>query len=130
MTSKKIHKILIANRGEIAIRVMRTAKEMGIKTVAIYSDADSASPHVAYADEAVNVGPPASSESYLNTKRILDVCKELNVDAIHPGYGFLSENSGFAKQVEDHGITFIGPSTHAIEVMGDKLAAKKRGCQV
>ena len=124
MTSKKIHKILIANRGEIAIRVMRTAKEMGIKTVAIYSDADSASPHVAYADEAVNVGPPASSESYLNTKRILDVCKELNVDAIHPGYGFLSENSGFAKQVEDHGITFIGPSTHAIEVMGDKLAAK------
>ena len=124
MTSKKIHKILIANRGEIAIRVMRTAKEMGIKTVAIYSDADSASPHVAYADEAVNVGPPASSESYLNTKRILDVCKELNVDAIHPGYGFLSENSGFAKQVEDHGITFIGPSTHAIEVMGNKLAAK------
>ena len=124
MTSKKIHKILIANRGEIAIRVMRTAKEMGIKTVAIYSDADSASPHVAYADEAVNVGPPASSESYLNTKRILDVCKELNVDAIHPGYGFLSENSGFAKQVEDHRITFIGPSTHAIEVMGDKLAAK------
>ncbi|MFT6871112.1 MAG: acetyl-CoA carboxylase biotin carboxylase subunit [Roseivirga sp.] len=124
MTSKKIHKILIANRGEIAIRVMRTAKEMGIKTVAIYSDADSASPHVAYADEAVNVGPPSSSESYLNTKRILDVCKELNVDAIHPGYGFLSENAGFAKQVEDHGITFIGPSTHAIKVMGDKLAAK------
>ncbi len=124
MTSKKIHKILIANRGEIAIRVMRTAKEMGIKTVAIYSDADSASPHVAYADEAVKVGPPASSASYLNTKRILDVCKELNVDAIHPGYGFLSENAGFAKQVEDHGIIFIGPSTHAIEVMGDKLAAK------
>ncbi len=124
MSSKKIHKILIANRGEIAIRVMRTAKEMGIKTVAIYSDADTTSPHVAYADEAVNVGPPASSQSYLNTKRVLDVCKELNVDAIHPGYGFLSENASFAKEVEEHGITFIGPSTHAIEVMGDKLAAK------
>lgn len=124
MSSKKIQKILIANRGEIAIRVMRTAKEMGIKTVAIYSDADTTSPHVAYADEAVNVGPPASSQSYLNTKRVLDVCKELNVDAIHPGYGFLSENAGFAKEVEEHGITFIGPSTHAIEVMGDKLAAK------
>lgn len=124
MSSKNIEKILIANRGEIAIRVMRTAKEMGINTVAIYSDADATSPHVAYADEAVNVGPPASSDSYLNTKKILDVCKELNVDAIHPGYGFLSENSNFAQLVEDHGITFIGPSTHAIEVMGDKLAAK------
>ncbi len=124
MSSKKIKKILVANRGEIAIRVMRTAKEMGIKTVAIYSDADTTSPHVAYADEAVNVGPPASSQSYLNTKRVLDVCKELNVDAIHPGYGFLSENASFAKEVEEHGITFIGPSTHAIEVMGDKLAAK------
>lgn len=124
MSSKKIKKILIANRGEIAIRVMRTAKEMGIKTVAIYSDADTTSPHVSYADEAVNVGPPPSSDSYLNTERVLDVCKELNVDAIHPGYGFLSENANFAKQVEDHGITFIGPSTHAIEVMGDKLAAK------
>lgn len=124
MSSKKIRKILIANRGEIAIRVMRTAKEMGIKTVAIYSDADTTSPHVAYADEAVNVGPPASSESYLNTQRVLDVCKELNVDAIHPGYGFLSENADFAKEVEKQGITFIGPSAHAIEVMGDKLAAK------
>ncbi len=124
MSSKKIQKILIANRGEIAIRVMRTAKEMGIKTVAIYSDADIQAPHVAYADEAVHVGPPASSESYLNTARIIDACKELNVDAIHPGYGFLSENAGFAKLVEENNITFIGPSTHAIEVMGDKLAAK------
>ncbi|OEK05651.1 acetyl-CoA carboxylase biotin carboxylase subunit [Roseivirga misakiensis] len=124
MSTKKINKILVANRGEIAIRVMRTAKEMGIATVAIYSDADINAPHVAYADEAVNVGPPASSESYLNIERILDVCKELNVDAIHPGYGFLSENAGFARAVEANGITFIGPSTHAIEVMGDKLAAK------
>lgn len=124
MSSKKIKKILIANRGEIAIRVMRTAKEMGIKTVAIYSDADINAPHVTYADEAVNVGPPASAQSYLKTDRILEVCKELNVDAIHPGYGFLSENAGFARQVEEQNITFIGPSTHAIEVMGDKLAAK------
>lgn len=124
MTTKKINKILVANRGEIAIRVMRTAKEMGIKTVAIYSDADVNAPHVAYADEAVNVGPPPSAKSYLNITRILDVCKELNVDAIHPGYGFLSENAGFARDVEANGMTFIGPSTHAIEVMGDKLAAK------
>jgi len=124
MSSRKINKILVANRGEIAIRVMRTAKEMGIKTVAIYSDADSSSPHVAYADEAVNVGPPASSDSYLRTDKVINVCKELNVDAIHPGYGFLSENASFAKQVEDNGIIFIGPSAHAIEVMGDKLAAK------
>ncbi|MFY0592653.1 acetyl-CoA carboxylase biotin carboxylase subunit [Roseivirga sp.] len=124
MSKKKINKILVANRGEIAIRVMRTAKEMGIKTVAIFSDADINAPHVAYADEAVNVGPPASSDSYLNIKRIIDVCKELNVDAIHPGYGFLSENASFAKEVAANGITFIGPSAHAIEVMGDKLAAK------
>ena len=124
MSTKKINKILVANRGEIAIRVMRTAKEMGIKTVAIFSDADVNAPHVAYADEAVNVGPPASAQSYLDITRILDVCKELNVDAIHPGYGFLSENAGFARDVEANGITFIGPSTHAIEVMGDKLSAK------
>ena len=124
MSSGKINKILIANRGEIAIRVMRTAKEMGIKTVAIYSDADLNAPHVAYADEAVNVGPPASAQSYLNMDKILDVCKELNVDAIHPGYGFLSENATFAQKVEENGIIFIGPSAHAIEVMGDKLAAK------
>lgn len=124
MSIKTIKKILVANRGEIAIRVMRTAKEMGIKTVAIYSDADVNAPHVAYADEAVNVGPPPSAQSYLNITRILEVCKELNVDAIHPGYGFLSENAGFARDVEANGITFIGPSTHAIEVMGDKLAAK------
>lgn len=124
MITKKINKILVANRGEIAIRVMRTAKEMGIKTVAIYSDADVNAPHVAYADEAVNVGPPPSAKSYLNVTRILDVCKELNVDAIHPGYGFLSENATFARDVETNGIIFIGPSTHAIEVMGDKLAAK------
>ena len=117
-------RVLVANRGEIAIRVMRTAREMGIKTVAIYSDADVHSPHVRYADEAVNVGPAPSNQSYLKMDRIIDICLELNVDAIHPGYGFLSENATFAKKVAEKGIIFIGPSTHAIEVMGDKLAAK------
>ncbi|WP_286755634.1 acetyl-CoA carboxylase biotin carboxylase subunit [Roseivirga sp. UBA838] len=124
MSESKIKKILVANRGEIAIRVMRTAREMGIKTVAIYSDADVHSPHVRYADEAVNVGPAPSNQSYLKMDRIIDICLELNVDAIHPGYGFLSENATFAKKVAEKGIIFIGPSTHAIEVMGDKLAAK------
>ncbi|PIQ47476.1 MAG: acetyl-CoA carboxylase biotin carboxylase subunit [Cytophagales bacterium CG12_big_fil_rev_8_21_14_0_65_40_12] len=122
---KKIRKILVANRGEIALRVMRTAKEMGIKTVAIYSDADRNSPHVKYADEAVNVGPPPSAQSYLLGDKIIEVCKSLDVDAIHPGYGFLSENSKFAKMAEDNGIIFIGPSPSSIEVMGDKLAAKE-----
>lgn len=124
MEIKKINKILVANRGEIALRVMRTAKEMGIKTVAIYSDADRNSPHVKYADEAVNVGPPPSAQSYLLGDKIIEVCKSLSVDAIHPGYGFLSENSKFAQKVEDNGIIFIGPSPKSIEVMGDKLAAK------
>jgi len=119
-----IHKILVANRGEIAIRVMRTAKEMGIKTVAIYSEADRLSPHVRYADEAVCVGGPASSDSYLRSDRIIQVCKDLGVDAIHPGYGFLSENAGFSALCEKEGILFIGPSASAIEVMGSKLGAK------
>ncbi|PWL27201.1 acetyl-CoA carboxylase biotin carboxylase subunit [uncultured Roseivirga sp.] len=124
MSERKIKKILVANRGEIAIRVMRTAREMGIQTVAIFSDADTSSPHVKYADEAVNVGPAPSNKSYLNMDKIIDVCLELNVDAIHPGYGFLSENATFAKKVAEKGIIFIGPSPEAIEVMGDKLAAK------
>ena len=117
-------KILIANRGEIALRVMRSAKEMGIKTVAIYSSADRLSPHVKYADEAVCVGPPASSDSYLVGEKIIQICKDLGVDGIHPGYGFLSENAAFARTVKDAGITLIGPSPEAMEVMGDKLAAK------
>jgi acetyl-CoA carboxylase biotin carboxylase subunit len=125
MEIKKIKKILVANRGEIALRVMRTAKEMGIKTVAIYSDADRNSPHVKYADEAVNVGPPPSAQSYLLGDKIIEICKSLSVDAIHPGYGFLSENAKFAKKAEDNGVTFIGPSPQSIEVMGDKLAAKE-----
>lgn len=119
-----IKKILVANRGEIALRVMRTAREMGIKTVAIYSEADRKSPHVRFADEAVCIGPPPSAESYLLGEKIIQVCKEMEVDAIHPGYGFLSENANFAQKVTDAGLIFIGPSPHAIEVMGNKLAAK------
>ena len=120
----KINKILVANRGEIALRVMRSAREMGIKTVAIFSEADRNALHVKYADEAVCVGPPPSSESYLQMDKIIQVCHDLKVDAIHPGYGFLSENAVFAKKVTDAGIIFIGPSPEAIEVMGSKLAAK------
>ena len=117
-------KILIANRGEIALRVMRSAREMGIKTVAVYSEADRNSPHVRYADEAVCIGPPASSQSYLRGDKIIEVCKMLGVDGIHPGYGFLSENANFARMVKDAGITFIGPSAEAMDMMGSKLAAK------
>jgi acetyl-CoA carboxylase biotin carboxylase subunit len=118
-------KILVANRGEIALRIMRTIKRMGIKTVAVYSEADRMMPHVLFADEAVCLGPAPSAQSYLDGDKIISFCKQLNVDAIHPGYGFLSENAVFAKKVTDAGITFIGPSPHAMEVMGSKLAAKE-----
>lgn len=118
-------KILIANRGEIALRVMRTCRQMGISTVAIYSEADRNSPHVRFADEAVCVGPAPSKESYLKIDTIIDVCKKLNVDGVHPGYGFLSENAAFAKACKDNDIIFIGPSVEAIEIMGSKLAAKQ-----
>lgn len=118
-------KVLVANRGEIALRVMRTCKNMGISTVAIYSEADRNSPHVRFADEAVLVGPAASKESYLKIDTIIDVCKQLQVDGVHPGYGFLSENAAFAKACKDNGIIFIGPSVEAIEIMGSKLAAKQ-----
>lgn len=117
-------KILVANRGEIALRVMRSAKEMGIQTVAIYSEADRLAPFVKYADEAVLVGPPPSNQSYLLGDKIIQICKDLNVDGIHPGYGFLSENADFVKKVTDAGITFIGPSPKSIDLMGDKLKAK------
>lgn len=117
-------KILIANRGEIAIRVMKTAKNMGIKTVAIYSTADRHSPHVKMADEAVLIGNAPSNESYLLGKKIIDVAKSLQVDAIHPGYGFLSENAEFAELAEQNNIIFIGPKSKAIKMMGSKLAAK------
>ncbi len=118
-------KILVANRGEIAIRVMRTAKKMGIKTVAVYSEADRNAPHVRFADEAVCIGPPPSNQSYLLGDRIIAVAKDLDVDGIHPGYGFLSENADFAEAVEKNGLIFIGPKSHAIRIMGSKLAAKE-----
>lgn len=117
-------KILVANRGEIAIRVMRTAKRMGIKTVAVYSTADRNAPHVKFADEAVLIGEAPSNQSYLLGDKIIEVAKSLNVDAIHPGYGFLSENAEFAEKAEQNNITFIGPKSKAIEIMGSKLAAK------
>jgi len=117
-------KILIANRGEIALRIMRTAKEMGIQTVAVFSDADRDALFVRFADEAVNIGPAPSSESYLKGEKIIEVCKELSVDGIHPGYGFLSENADFARKVKEAGIILIGPSPEAMEIMGSKLAAK------
>jgi acetyl-CoA carboxylase biotin carboxylase subunit len=118
-------KILVANRGEIALRVMKTARRMGIKTVAVYSEIDRNSPHVRYADEAVLLGPPPSNQSYLLMDKIVEVAKELGVDGIHPGYGFLSENAAFSKLVEANGIIFIGPDAHSIEVMGSKLGAKE-----
>lgn len=120
-----IHKILVANRGEIALRIMRSAREMGIQTVAIYSEADRLSPHVRFADEAFCVGPPPSAESYLNIQRIIDTAIACGAQAIHPGYGFLSENEHFARRVTESGLIFIGPSAHSIGLMGNKLAAKK-----
>lgn len=117
-------KILIANRGEIALRVMRTAKQMGIKTVAVFSTADRHSPHVRFADEAIWIGESPSSESYLSIPRIIEVAKKTGSDAIHPGYGFLSENANFAKAVEENNLIFIGPKAKTIQMMGDKLAAK------
>ncbi|PWH82685.1 acetyl-CoA carboxylase biotin carboxylase subunit [Algibacter marinivivus] len=117
-------KILVANRGEIAIRVMQTAQKMGIKTVAVFSTVDRNAPHVKFADEAVCIGEAPSSESYLKGDKIIEVAKNLNVDAIHPGYGFLSENASFAELCEDNNIIFIGPKSKAIKIMGSKLAAK------
>ena len=120
----KITKLLVANRGEIALRIMRSAKEYGVKTVAIYSDADRGAPHVRYADESVLIGPPPSSESYLRMEKIIDAAKQTGANAIHPGYGFLSENKEFAALVESNGLIFIGPSADSIRLMGSKLAAK------
>ncbi len=119
-----IKKILIANRGEIALRIMKTARNMGIKTVAVYSEADRDAPHVRFADESVCIGPPPSNESYLLGDKVIKLAKDLEADAIHPGYGFLSENADFAEKVEQNGLIFIGPKSHAIRVMGNKLAAK------
>ena len=118
-------KILIANRGEIACRVIATAKKMGIATVAVYSDADKDARFVQMADEAVRLGPPPSRESYLLGDKIIEAAKQTGAQAIHPGYGFLSENEAFAKACEDNGIAFIGPKAHSIAAMGDKIASKK-----
>lgn len=118
-------KILIANRGEIALRVMRTAREMKIATVAVYSEADRTAPFVRFADEAVYIGPAPSNQSYLKIDKIIEACQKTGADAVHPGYGFLSENATFARALKEAGITLIGPSPEAMEVMGSKLAAKE-----
>ena len=120
-----IHKVLIANRGEIAVRVMRSCREMGIRTVAVFSEADRTARHVLYADEACLIGPAASRESYLNIDKIIMAAKRHGVDAIHPGYGFLSENSEFARRCREEGIIFIGPDPETMDAMGDKISARK-----
>src|SRR5476649_1425718 len=118
-------KILIANRGEIALRVLRACKELGIATVAVHSTADADSMHVRLADESVCIGPPPARDSYLNIPAILSAAAITGADAIHPGYGFLSENASFAEMVEVHGFVFIGPTPAHIRMMGDKIAAKE-----
>ncbi|NSZ36051.1 acetyl/propionyl-CoA carboxylase subunit alpha, partial [Agrobacterium tumefaciens] len=120
-----IKKILIANRGEIACRVIKTAKKMGIATVAVYSDADAIALHVKMADEAVHIGPAPSSQSYIVIDKILAAIEKTGADAVHPGYGFLSENAAFAEALEKAGVIFIGPPVRAIQAMGDKITSKK-----
>ncbi len=124
MGSRMFSKILIANRGEIALRVIRAAREMGIQTVAVHSTADSDAMHVRMADEAICIGPPSGAQSYLNVASVISACEITGAEAIHPGYGFLSENQNFVQIVEDHGIKFIGPSAEHISIMGDKITAK------
>src|SRR4030042_4727852 len=118
-------KILIANRGEIALRVLRACKELGIKTVAVHSTADADAMHVRFADESVCIGPPAAKDSYLNIPAILSACEITGADAVHPGYGFLSENARFAEILNEHGLHFIGPQAEHIRIMGDKIEAKR-----
>ncbi len=125
MAARMFKKILIANRGEIALRVIRAAREMGIETVAVHSTADADAMHVRMADESVCIGPPASTNSYLSIPSIISACEITGAEAIHPGYGFLSENANFVQIVEDHGIKFIGPSAEHIRIMGDKITAKE-----
>src|ERR1700746_647081 len=118
-------KILIANRGEIACRVIKTAHKMGIKTVAVYSEADRDALHVEMADEAVAIGPPAAGESYLVIDKIVEACKATGAEAVHPGYGFLSEREAFPRALQKAGIVFIGPNPDAVAAMGDKIESKK-----
>ena len=118
-------KILIANRGEIALRVLRAARELGIQTVAVHSTADADAMHVKLADESVCIGPPAAKDSYLNIPAIVSACEITGAEAVHPGYGFLSENAKFAEILREHSIKFIGPTPETIRVMGDKIEAKR-----
>ncbi|MCE2993758.1 MAG: propionyl-CoA carboxylase, partial [Candidatus Jidaibacter sp.] len=117
--------LLIANRGEIACRIIRTAKKLGIKTAAVYSDADANSLHVRMADKAIYIGESPATQSYLDSKKLLDAIKIAGADAVHPGYGFLSENADFVELLEKNKITFVGPSSYAVKSMGDKIQAKK-----
>ncbi|HEX5773249.1 MAG TPA: biotin carboxylase N-terminal domain-containing protein, partial [Geomobilimonas sp.] len=119
------HKVLIANRGEIALRIIRACKELGIKTVAVYSTADSESLHVKLADESVCIGPAPSLQSYLNINAIISAAEITDAEAIHPGYGFLSENAAFAEICENCGIVFIGPSAESMRIMGDKISGRQ-----
>jgi len=125
MATGQFKKILIANRGEIAVRIIRACREMGIQTVAVYSDADADALHVKYADEAVHIGPALSRKSYLNIDRIIQAGKDSNAAAVHPGYGFLSENADFAKACADNKLVFIGPSAECIAASGNKSAARR-----
>src|SRR5271169_4541691 len=125
MKNKKIQKILIANRGEIAVRIIKTCREMGIQTVAIYSEVDKNSIFVRYADEAFYVGSAPAKESYLHQEKIIEISKRAQVDAIHPGYGFLSENPSFVREVEKNHIIFIGPDEESIQKLGNKIIARK-----
>ena len=120
-------KILIANRGEIACRVIKTARKMGIKTVAVYSDADADALHVEMADEAVHLGPPPSAQSYLQIDKIVQACRDTGAEAVHPGYGFLSEREAFAEALAKIGVVFIGPNVKAIAAMGDKIEVEEAG---